>query len=170
MSEPSQERLILGKINGVYGVHGWVKVFSDTKPRVNIFEYQPWLVKLNGQWKTMKVIKSRPQGKGLVAQLESIDECEQAQRLVGAEIAVLKSQLPKPEKDEYYWSDLIGLEVLTLDGQSLGRLDSLFETGANDVMVVKGDRERLVPFIQGQYIKEIDLTTGVMRVDWDPEF
>ncbi len=170
MSELQQERLILGKINGVYGVRGWVKVFSDTKPRVNIFEYQPWLLKIGGQWKTMKVIKGRPQGKGLVAQLESIDECEQAQALVGAEIAVLKSQLPKPEEGEYYWSDLIGLEVLTLEGQSLGRLDSLFETGANDVMVVKGDRERLVPFVQGQYIKEIDLVAGLMRVDWDPEF
>jgi len=170
MSEAQQERVILGRINGVYGVRGWVKVFSDTQPKENIFSYQPWLLKQGGQWKPVKVVQGRPQGKGLVAQLESCNDREQAQALMGAEIAVLKSQLPKPAAGEYYWADLIGLEVLTMDGQSLGRVDHLFETGANDVVVVKGDKERLIPFVQGQFVQEIDLEAGTMRVDWDPEF
>lgn len=170
MSESQQDRVILGKINGIYGVRGWVKVFSETKPRENIFKYQPWLLKLKGQWQIIKVVSGRPQGKGLVAQLESVDDREQAQLLLGAEIAVLKSQLPEAQEGEYYWADLVGLEVQTLDGQVLGKIDSLFETGANDVVVVKGERERLIPFVQGQYIHEIDLDAGIMRVDWDPEF
>ena len=170
MSTSQQDRVILGKINGIYGVRGWVKVFSETKPRENIFKYQPWLLKLKGQWQTIKVISGRPQGKGLVAQLESVDDREQAQLLLGAEIAVLKSQLPEAQEGEYYWADLVGLEVQTLEGLALGKIDSLFETGANDVVVVKGERERLIPFVQGQYIHEIDLDAGIMRVDWDPEF
>lgn len=164
------ERIILGRIGGVFGVRGWVKIFSETKPKENIFSYSPWQINLNGQWQTVKVIQGKPHGKGLVAQLESCVDRDQAQQLVGAEIAVDKAQLPEAGEGEYYWADLIGLRVVTLDGQALGQVDHLFETGANDVVVVKGERERLIPFVQGRYIIEISLETGVMRVDWDPEF
>lgn len=165
------ERIILGKIAGVYGLSGWVKVFSETKPKENIFSYSPWLINLNGQWQKIKVIKGRPQGKGLVAQLESCEDREQAQRFVGAVIAIEKAQLPETNEGEYYWADMIGLTVITQDGQQLGQVDHLFETGANDVVVVKGGKqEYLIPFVQGQYIVKVDLEAGVMRVDWDPEF
>jgi len=164
------ERIILGRIAGVYGVRGWVKIFSETQPKENIFSYSPWQIKLNGQWQTVKVVEGKPHGKGLVAHLESYDDRELARQLTGVEIAVEKAQLPEAEEDEYYWADMIGLKVVTLDGQELGQVDHLFETGANDVVVVRGERERLIPFVQGQYIIEIDLDAGVMRVDWDPEF
>ncbi len=164
------ERIILGKIAGVYGVRGWVKIFSETQPKDNIFSYAPWQVNLNGEWQTVKVVEGKVHGKGLVAHLESYDDRELAKQLTGAEIAVDKTQLPEAEEGEYYWADMIGLKVLTLDGQELGQVDHLFETGANDVVVVKGEREHLIPFVQGQYIHSVDLEAGVMRVDWDPEF
>ncbi len=164
------ERVILGKIAGVYGVRGWVKVFSETKPKENIFDYLPWQIKLNGEWRTVKLIQGKTHGKGLVVHLESYDDRDQAKSLVGAEIAIFRHQLPQAEEGEYYWSDLIGLKVTTLDGKALGKVDHLFETGANDVLVVKGEREHLIPFVQGQFIHQVDLETGQIRVDWDSEF
>lgn len=162
--------VILGRIAGVYGVRGWVKVFSETKPKENIFSYSPWQINLNGVWQSVEVVEGKPRGKGLIAQLASYDDRELARQLVGAEIAIDKERLPAAEEGEYYWADLIGLKVVTLDGTELGRVDHLFETGANDVVVVQGKREHLIPFVQGPYIHEVDLETGVMRVDWDPEF
>ncbi len=164
------EFVIIGKLVGVYGVRGWLKVFSDTAPKENIFEYDPWYLKIKGQWRSVKMLVGRPQGKGLVAQLESISDREQAHELVGAEIGIRRDQLAPLAKGEYYWADLVGLEVINQEGVVLGKVDHLFSTGANDVVVIKGERERLVPFVQGQYVLEIDLTAGVMRVDWDPEF
>ncbi len=166
-----RERVILGRIAGVYGVRGWVKVFSETKPKENIFSYSPWQINLNGAWQSVEVVEGKPHGKGLVAQLASYDDRERARQLVGAEIAVDKEQLPAAEEGEYYWADLVGLKVVTLDGTELGRVDHLLETGANDVLVVvESERERLIPFVQGRYIHQVDLQAGVIRVDWDPEF
>ena len=164
------ERVILGKIAGIYGVRGWVKVFSETKPKENIFNYNPWQICIRGQWQTIEIIEGKSHGKGLIAHLESCDDRDLARQLVGAEIAIDKAQLPAPDEGEYYWADLVGLKVTTLDGLELGQVDHLLETGANDVLVVKGDRERLIPFVQGQYIHEVDMETGAIRVDWDPEF
>lgn len=170
MSGTEQGRMVVGKIVGLYGVHGWVKVFSHTDPKDNIFRYAPWLAQIGGQWRPIRVLSGRTQGKGLVAQLDGCSDREQARLFIGAEIEVLRSQLPKPAVGEYYWADLIGLQVTTLDGMALGNVDHLMDTGANDVLVVQGDRERLIPFVRGQYVHEIDLDAGTMRVDWDPEF
>jgi len=170
MNTDEQDRVILGQIVGLHGVRGWVKIFSHSAPKENIFSYSPLLVKWGGSWQGMKLLTWRKQGKGLVAQLEGYSDREQARALIGAEISILKSQLPKPRKGEYYWADLIGLRVLNLEGEDFGQVDHLFDTGANDVLVVKGDRERLIPFVQGQYVHEIDLKVGTIKVDWDPEF
>jgi 16S rRNA processing protein RimM len=102
--------------------------------------------------------------------LETIERCEQAESLCGWTISIARSQLPEPEKDEYYWSDLVGLAVVTTTGVSLGVVDHLLETGANDVLVVQGESERLIPFIQGSVVKKIDLVAGLIDVDWDPDF
>ena len=161
----------LGHINGLHGVSGWVKVFSDTSPRDNILSYSPWLIRQPGkEWRPITVTSGRKQGKGIVAHLQGYDDRETARLLMGYEIAVYRKQLAALEQDEYYWADLQGLTVTTLDGQTLGTVDHLFETGANDVLVVTGERERLIPFIQGQTIMNIDLQAGTMQVDWDPDF
>lgn len=164
----ADKMLALGYISAVHGIKGWVKVHSWTRPMEAILKYQPWL--LGEDRKPVKIIDGRKQGKGLAALLPGYDNREQAAALVGQQIFVGRDQLPPTEKDEYYWSDLEGLEVRTTDGEVLGRVERLMETGANDVMVVSGDRERLIPFIQGPYVTRVDLEAELIEVDWDPDF
>ena len=133
-----------------------------------ILNYQPWL--LGEDRKPVKIVDGRKQGKGLAALLPGYDDREQAITLVGQQIFVGRDQLSPTKEGEYYWSDLEGLEVHTTNGEVLGLVDRMMETGANDVLVIRGDRERLVPYIQGQYVKSVDLETGQIVVDWDPDF
>jgi 16S rRNA processing protein RimM len=156
----------LGRIAGVYGVRGWVKIFSETSPIENIFGYSPWLI----EGDEYRVDSWRRHGKGLVAQLQGLDDRDLARTLTGKTIAIRREQLPPPSADEFYWIDLQGLRVETREGVSLGQVSHLIETGANDVLVVAGDRERLLPFVWGQCVLEIDFSAGRMLVDWDPDF
>jgi 16S rRNA processing protein RimM len=165
-----QQHISVGKISGVFGVKGWVKVFSFTDPRENILTYSPWLLQKGDQIKTVNVVDGQLQGKTIVAQLAGIDDRDQAASLMGWDIFITQDQLPKAAKGEYYWSDLIGLQVETIDGVQLGAVDSLLETGANDVIIVQGERERVIPFLQGRTIIKVDLDAGKIIVDWDPNF
>lgn len=162
--------VVMGRVSGLYGIKGWVRIYSHTSPREGILGYSPWYLKRDGIWTTYEVVTGRTQGKGVVAKLSGIGDRDEAAALLDAEIAVTRSQLGKPEPGEYFWSDLEGLEVLTLDGQVLGRVSHLFETGANDVMVVTNERERLIPFVEPQVVREVDLEARRIVVDWDPEF
>lgn len=160
----------VGEISGVFGVKGWVKIFSFTERRENVLRYSPWLLSKNGETKPIKVLDGALQGRSVVAKLEGIEDRDQAAALMGWQIFISQEQLPKAAADEYYWSDLIGLEVENLEGVRLGQVESLMETGANDVVIVKGERERAIPFLQGQSIIRIDLDARQMVVDWDPDF
>ncbi len=162
--------IIMGRISGLFGVKGWVKVFSHTSPRKGILDYRTWYLKRNGGWQAYKLAAGHAQGKGVVARLEGFDDRDQAAALMGTDIAIKREQLPKLNPGEYYWSDLEGLRVENLEGVDLGVVSHLFETGANDVMVVKGDRERLIPYTKGEAVKEVDLEAGLILVDWDPDF
>lgn len=166
----SQQLVNVGKISGVFGVKGWVKVFSFTDPRDNILTYSPWILKKGSEEKTIVVMDGQLQGKTIVAQLDGINDRDQAASLMGWEVFIKPEQLPEPSEGEYYWSELVGLNVETVDGVQMGKIDSLLETGANDVIIVKGDRERAIPFLLDQVIVNIDLNEGKMIVDWDPEF
>lgn len=171
-SDNPSDLVVVGRISGIFGVRGWVKVYSYTHPLENILVYNPWQVRSNlvgEEWRPMNVQGGRPHGKGIVAQLEGFSDPESARTLLGADIAVCQNQLPPPRSGQYYWRDLVGLAVETLDGVALGTVDHLLETGANDVLVVMGDRERLLPYID-QVVVEVDLHEKRMRVDWDPEF
>jgi 16S rRNA processing protein RimM len=164
----AHKNVALGYVSAVHGIKGWVKVHSWTRPMEAILEYRPWL--LGEEKRPVKIVDGRKQGKGLAVLLPGFEDREQAATLVGTQIFVGRDQLPPAGKNEYYWSDLEGLEVKTTKGELLGRVEKLMETGANDVLVVRGDRERLVPFIQGQYVTRVDLEEGLIVVDWDPEF
>jgi len=166
----SECHVSVGKISGVFGIKGWVKVFSFTDPRENILTYSPWLLKRNDETKVVAIVDGQLHGKTIVAQLADINDRDQAESLMGWDVYILKNQLPKALKGEYYWSDLIGLSVETIDNVNLGLVDGLLETGANDVLIVQGDRERVIPFLQGQTIINVDLEAGKIIVDWDPEF
>lgn len=165
-----QQNINVGKISGVFGVKGWVKVFSFTDTRENILNYSPWLLKKDSESRSVTVIDGKLQGKAVVAQLEGVDDRDQAATLMGWDIFISPDQLPKAAKGEYYWSELIGLAVETTLGVQLGTVEGLLETGANDVLIVKGERERVIPFLQGQTIINIDLDAGRVVVDWDPDF
>lgn len=168
--------VVLGKLTSPYGVKGWLKVYSYTSPMEGILDYAEWVVQRGEQRMTRRVTQGRRQGKGLVASLDGVNSKEQAEQLAGAEILLPKQALPALESGDYYWYQLEGLRVVTLQGIDLGRVDYLFETGANDVLVVKGDersfdgKERLLPFLPGEVIHETDLTGGKLTVDWDPDF
>ena len=162
------KHVALGYISAVHGIKGWVKVHSWTRPMEALLEYQPWL--LGEEKSPVKIIDGRKQGKGLVALLPGFDDRDQAITLVGQQLFVRRDQLPPTAEGEYYWSDLEGLEVHTTFGEVLGRVEKLMETGANDVLIIRGEREHLVPFVQGQYVKRVDLEDGKIEVDWDPEF
>lgn len=158
-------KVVIGKITGVHGVKGDIKVMPYTQTPESMAEYQPWLI----AEKPYIVAQSRRNGPGLIVRLEGCDAREVAQTLVGNLIEIDREQLPELSEG-FYWSDLIGLEVITQNGVKLGKISHLFETGANDVMVVKGDKQRFIPYNLTQVILSVDLDKGIMTVDWDPEF
>jgi 16S rRNA processing protein RimM len=171
VSLSEQQYIVVGEVSGVFGLKGWIKVYSFTEPRENILNYSPWVLRKGSDLKTIAVLDGGLQGKAVVACLLGISDRDMAASLSGYEIVIDASLLPKAEAGEYYWRDLIGLNVETEQGTALGVVDYLLETGANDVLVVKeGEKERLIPFLQGQFVKHIDLESGMMIVDWDPEF
>ncbi len=165
----SSRYVTLGRISGLYGVRGWVKVFSHTAPRTNILEFANWYLDTDDGWREYRLETGKAHGQGIIAKLSGIDDRDLAADLINTDIAVPRDQLPDLGGSSYYWTDLEGLMVRTTHGVELGRLDHLFETGANDVMVIKGERERLIPYID-DVVKSVDLVGKVMTVDWDPEF
>lgn len=166
----NDNQVVLGRIAGLFGVKGWIKVFSFTEPRENIGAYPCWHLELDGQRLAVRVEACQAHGKGVVAKLAGMEDRDEAAPWVGAQISVPRAELPAPEPGRYYWADLEQLEVRTTGGISLGRVDHLLTTGAHDVMVVRGERERLIPFVTGQTVQEVDLDRGVIIVDWEPEF
>jgi len=168
----SEEFIPVGKISGAFGVRGWVKVYSFTEPRGNILEYSPLFLSRQGEWIEVEVSGGHLQGKGVVMGLANVTDRDQVQPLIGAELAIRKTQLEPADEDEFYWADLIGLSVENLDGEMLGTVDHLLETGANDVLVVKADKqtERLIPFVVDDIVKLVDLENKVIRVDWSKDY
>lgn len=163
--------VVLGRIGAPYGVKGWVHVQSFTEPGDNILKYRLWYIQSKEQWRPVQVKELRPHGKHFAALLEGYDDRDKVALLTNADIGVPREALPALEDGEYYWSDLIGMTVITESGETLGVIERIFETGANDVLVVKGEtREHLIPYIPEDYVLEIDPKSRVMRVSWDPEF
>lgn len=163
------EPLLLGRVAGIFGVKGWVKLYSYTDPREAILNYRDCLLRKGGSWQTVRFKEGRRHGKSVIANFVGIGDPDAAAEIVGAEIAIRRDVLPETDGDEYYWADLEGLTVIHKDGQELGKVAYLLATGANDVLVVKGDKEILIPFVTGQYVQDVDLTEGVIRVDWEWE-
>jgi len=165
-----QKTIPVGKISGAFGIKGWIKIFSYTDPRENILNYSPWILQKGNITKQVEVIDGNLQGQAVVARVLGVNDRDKAEAIIGWDILITAEQLPVPAEDEYYWSDLIGLTVETLDHVVLGVVDSLMETGANDVVIVQGERQHVIPFLQGHTIHSIDLVAGKIIVDWDPDF
>ena len=147
-----------------------MKVFSYTEPRENILSYSPWQLRKGGQQKVLEVLEGQRQGKNIIVHLEGIDDRDTAAGMAGWKVFIDRSQLPETHENEFYWADLCGLKVITRENIELGTVDHLLETGANDVLVVIGEKERLIPFVLGQTVIEVNLDKGQMIVEWDPDF
>ena len=169
--EPSARRILLGRVHGAFGVRGEIKLESFTDPASAIFRYQPWVLRdVQGRERELARARGRLTAKGIVATFPDVADRDAADALRGTEVWVARSALPPPKPGEYYWVDLEGLRVVNREGVDFGRVSHLFSTGANDVLVAEGERERMIPFLQPDYIVSIDFEAGVVTVDWDPEF
>jgi len=167
----SQKQVLLGRVMGAFGVRGDVRLESWTEPRARIFSYQPWILRApSGAARELRDARGRDTGKHVVATLPGCEDRDAAEAMRGTEIWVARDALPPPAPGEYYWVDLEGLRVVTVEGVDLGQVSHLLSTGANDVLVVRGERERMLPFVQPDYVKAVDFDTGTITVDWDPEF
>ena len=164
-----EKKLLVGKINGFFGVQGWVKIFSYTKPRKNILEYHPWYFVDNGNYKVIEITMGREQSKTIVAHAKGIDNRDQAGQLIGKDLYIDKDQLPELSDDEHYWHELNEFRVINKNGVDLGVVNYLVDTGSNNVLVTKGDKEHWIPYIE-PYLVSVDKQNRVITVDWDENF
>jgi len=161
----------VGKVHGAFGVRGEVKLESFTEPRSAIFRYQPWVLRdARGIEHECEGAKGRETPKGVVATLPGVEDRDGAEATRGLEVFVPREALPPPRPGEYYWVDLEGLRVRNVEGVDFGVVSHLFSTGANDVLVAQGERERMIPFVVPDYIVSIDFDAALVTVDWDAEF
>lgn len=164
----------MGRIAGPYGVRGFSRIQVYTESVDGLLAFDEWLVGRQGRWETRRVAEAGVHGDGLVARLEGVETPEAARALRGSEVAVRRDDLPPTAADEVYWLDLVGCSVVNREGVDLGRVASLMETGANDVMVVVaggGEQrvERLIPYI-AQVVESVDVPRRMLRVDWGEDF
>ena len=159
----------MGRIAAPYGVKGWVRVVPYTAATGNLLGYRSWWLGGVDRWNECRVSHSRVHGTAVVAQLVGCEDRVAAASLRGQEVAVPRSALPATRDNEYYWTDLLGASVVNVPGQNLGELVRILETGANAVLVVQGERERLIPFVAA-VIRDVDLPNGVIRVNWGVDY
>jgi 16S rRNA processing protein RimM len=168
-------RLTLGRVAGVYGVRGWVKLLSFTRPIENLLDYRDvWIA--HGAGFKSRIAEGKAHTGGLIGRLAGadgklIEDRDVAASLIGSEIQVERSQMPEPEDGEIYWFDLIGLMVRNVEGVALGKVSEMTSNGAQDVLVVQdGETERLIPFVHGPIIQSVSLADGLIVADWQPDF
>lgn len=159
----------MGRILAPFGVKGWVKVQPNTAAIQNLLAFRTWWVEDERGWREIAVAEAKVQGDAVVARLAGCDDRDAAVALRGRPVAVPRAVLPEARSGEYYWADLIGLAVVNTGSQELGRVVGMLQTGANDVLVVQGERERLIPFI-ATVIREVDSGAGMIRVDWGADY
>ena len=177
MAEPPSQatgqgdsRIALGQITGSFGVQGWVKVRSYTEPPEQILDFPVWRADLpGGGHRELTHFEGRRHGKGLVVRLSGVADRDQAIALARLELWIERRELPALKDGEHYQADLVGLEVVNLEGHVLGRVDYFLETGANAVMVVIGEKEHWLPMVP-RHVQRVDLGQRRITVDWDPDF
>jgi len=163
----------VGHIQGVFGIKGWLKIFSHCRPKEQILDYSNWELRSSSTVEVYELQEGKLHGNGIVAKFNNLNDRTQAEELKGAEIWVAKSELSDLAEDEFYWFQLEGLSVVTIKGEPLGQVKKLMETGANDVLVVasKTDKQEiLIPYVREQVIKQVDLESKKITVDWQKDY
>ncbi len=165
------KKIYLGKITGAHGIKGWLKIQSFSSPPENILTYQSWIINNKGEEDFYSIEQGRKQNNKIVVKLEKIDDRNTAESLINSKIQILRSDLPKLSNENYYWSDLVGLSVLNSEETVIGKIESLIETGANDVMVIitLKDERILIPFVMHEIIKEVNVELSYIKIDWSIE-
>lgn len=161
--------VVMGRISAPYGIKGWVKVHPFTETIDSLLDFPVWYLGEGGHWHESRVVEVAVHGDSVVAKLETCPDRDAAEALKGFQVAVPRGSLPDAPEDEYYWLDLVGLRVIGQDEVELGTVQGMIETGANDVLDVKGDARHLIPFIS-DYIVEVDLKNGLIRADWGADY
>jgi 16S rRNA processing protein RimM len=161
--------VVMGRITGAFGIRGWIKIQPFTGEPGNLLAYPRWWVGNAVGWQEHCIELAKEQSGSVVAKLAGCEERDAAALFRGREVAVPREALPAPAENEFYWADLIGLNVVNMDGEDLGVVSQVVETGANDVLVVERDRERLIPFTE-QVVKRVDVAGRVIRVDWGSDY
>jgi 16S rRNA processing protein RimM len=166
--EDGRPPVILGRIGAPHGLLGWVKVQSFTEPLEAIVGYAPWQIAHGASHGCRAVLDWKRAGAGLAVRLEGIDTREAAQALTGSEVWIERSALPEPGPGEVYWHDLVGLDACSPAGVPLGRVSGILELPAHPVLVLQGERERLVPLVPERLV-QVDLESGRLTLDWHPD-
>jgi 16S rRNA processing protein RimM len=159
----------MGRVSGPFGVKGWVKLQPFTQAPENLLAYPTWWVGGDGSWQQSRIEGGHVQGDSVVAKIAGCEDRDAAALYRGKDVAVPRDAFPQPAANEFYWADLVGLRVVNEQGEDLGAVKEVFETGANDVLVVQGGRERLIPFT-APVVKQVDVAARVIRVDWGSDY
>ena len=167
MNSAPRQPVLLGRVVGVYGVRGWVKIYSYTEPRDAILGYGDWKLRQDGRWRPIEVEEGKRHGKSVIVHLRGCEDRAAAAALVGSDIGIDRDSLPEPGEGQYYWADLEGMTIVHKDGRTIGRVAYVMATGANDVLVTEGPEERLIPFVRDRVILDVDLAARVISVDWE---
>jgi 16S rRNA processing protein RimM len=156
----------MGRVAAPYGVKGWIKVAPFTATPEALTRFGSWWIGGPDGWSEVEIAEALTHGASVVARVAGCGDRERAAKLRGCEVAVAREALPAPAQDEYYWADLVGLEVVNAEREPLGKVTELFSNGAHDVMRVgAGKGERLVPFVPA-VVRKVDLAAGRIDVDW----
>ena len=167
--------IIIGLTGSGYGIHGWLKILSYTEKSENIFNYQPWFIKSINGWKYIKIQNWKHYGNNkFVIKINNINDRNSLINFYNCKIQVSSINLPTLNNNEFYWKDIIGCRVINLYGNDIGQVIDFIETGSNDVLIVKKhmkknlsyEDECLIPFIDKQVIKKVDIILGIIEVDW----
>lgn len=171
------QKIIVGKIGSTYGISGQIRVTSYTEVTSNIFDYQPWLIKHAGLWKSIYIEEWKYHKNSIIIKIKNIDDESKASQLTNYKIVVEETKLPVLSKNNYYWKDLISCNVRTINGYKLGKIIDIMETGSNDVLIVQaglrdafGIKERLIPYIDRKVITQVNIDDKQIEVDWEPNF
>jgi 16S rRNA processing protein RimM len=168
--DKSTDWVIVGRFGRAHGIKGFVTVHSFTDPRENILRYTDWHAYIDKCWQPLKILHLEVNNKSILAQIEGYREREHVANLTNVEIAISRAQLPSLNVGEYYWHQLVGLEVIDQQDRSLGKVVEIMPTGANDVLVVEGEKRHLIPYLPGQFVVDVDLIQKRIKVDWDMDF
>lgn len=176
MTLEQHDMVTMGRIGRVYGIKGWLKLISYTQPKENILDYQQLRARIDGRWQDIEMDDCKIHGNGLIAHFVGYDDPDAAKLLTGVELAVPEQDMPALESEDFYWHELIGMQVLTTSEQLLGLVSKLMETGANDVLVVQpsqgsiDQRERLIPYLPGRVVTKVSREQRSIHVDWDADY